>query len=142
MKRIDVSIYKSGDIGRLPGYTEVLPNIESTFTPTATYTGTAEDGETVFVCGIVPYWKGHAEAWTYVSSNVREYVGAYGLIRDILHVLIVKWKLHRITARCRAHVPEQNRFLRHLGFTKEGTMPWYGPNGEDYNVYGRLILWQ
>lgn len=94
-------------------------------------------------CGFVILWDGVAEAWNYADQIVAEYP------REITHSLgilieqvIMNYNLHRMQTHVRVSWTSANKFMKRCGFVHEGTLKQYGKNGEDYNLYARVIPWQ
>lgn len=141
MKDIVIVPYKPNDLYRIPGYTDWVPGLDGLFLSGDTVTGSSPDGEIVFVAGLKAYWPGNAEAYVVFRPDIKRYVRSFAVIRDLLEERIRTHHLCRVTAHCRTDWPQANRLLNHLGFRYEGLLRAYGPAGEDYNVYGRIVGW-
>lgn len=94
------------------------------------------DGEVGGCAGVVLFWPGVGEAWAVLTETGREHpVQATELVRTGLRTVIDGMRLRRVQADVSADFLPGHRWIRLLGFSYEGTMPRYGPNGEDFVRY-------
>lgn len=90
-----------------------------------------ETGKIVFCCGVVDIFKHSGEAW--VQLHDKSYVAAFREVKEILHFLLGYYT--RIQSVIDKQIPENIRFVEHLGFEKEGELRAYGPEGQDMIMY-------
>jgi RimJ/RimL family protein N-acetyltransferase len=97
------------------------------------------DGQVVGCAGITLLGWGRGEAWTLFSplfyQNVRK---VFKSIKEKLPDVQKEHGLRRIQAISRTDFEEGERFLKHLGFEKEGVLKSFGPGGEDVSIFGRI----
>lgn len=98
------------------------------------------NGHLVFSAGIFPIWDGMGEAWVVPSDLIRQYKREFvRYVRGYMDQLAKENSYHRIQATARSDFPQGQRFLEFLGFTREGLMHRYGPDGSDHYLYARLV---
>lgn len=102
------------------------------------YTGFIHDK--VACCGgIVEFWPGVGEAWFILGEVPQENRGS--LFKAVYHVLrkiIAEYKFRRIQASVLESFEVGHRFVKRLGFTDEGVMRKYGPNGVNFRRYALI----
>lgn len=96
----------------------------------------AVEGDAVFACaGLIPQWENRAVAWALISS-------AAGRHFTIIHRAVLRtFELHpfrRIETGVNADFEQGHRWLRMLGFQREGRMRAYTPDGHDCDLYARV----
>jgi hypothetical protein len=102
-----------------------------------TYTGFI-DGKVAWFAGIVLMWPGVGEGWLLASGLATENkLGFLRGIKRLMHKLINTHQLHRMQTTVMHGHTELIRFVEFLGMEFEGRMKNYGPNKEDYLMYGR-----
>jgi len=90
--------------------------------------------------GISIYWQGVGEAWVLTSPLFYENrFTVHRLTRAHLAQVSLLYKLHRVQAVADPNDPKAVQWLETLGFTFEGLMRKYGPDGRDYKLYARLF---
>lgn len=89
--------------------------------------------------GVCRVWDGVAEA-TLVPSDVFYTKPKLftRFTRGLLDVAAKTYNLHRIQALCLEKYPKHGRFIRALGFEKEGVIRGYDPQKNDYGMYARF----
>ena len=104
----------------------------------AAYTGIVK-GQVMGCAGIFPLWRGVAEVWMITTDLVSRYPKAFHqAIANGLEIAGHSMGLWRIqTAVHQNHLVSQ-KWLRRLGFNREGNMPGYGPDGATYIRMARL----
>jgi len=97
---------------------------------------TAMEGTRVLGCGgLIPLWEGRAEAWSLLSSNLRrEFVGIH---RAALRYLD-SCGFRRIEATVDAQFERAVVWIEMLGFTYEGPLAKYTPDGRDCLRFARI----
>lgn len=95
------------------------------------------DGDRVIACmGLIPLWENRAQGWGLISSNAGAYFNQ--ITKAVLHTM----ELHpfrRIEASVKCDFQPGHRWIKMLGFEREGTMRCYAPDGDDYDLYARVI---
>lgn len=99
-----------------------------------------DDTKVIGVVGISCLWPGVGEAWTLLSEDVRKYpILFHKLIFNGLRFYMKELKLHRLQASVVSDFCTGGKWLSKLGFTKEGTMRKLGVNGDDYDLWARVV---
>jgi hypothetical protein len=96
----------------------------------------AVDGDVVFACaGFIPQWEGRAVAWALVSSEAgMRFVGITRAVRRALQL----HPFRRVETAVTHDFPQGHRWAQMLGFTREGLMRSYTPDGRDCDLYARV----
>ena len=96
------------------------------------------DGEPVFAGGIVNLQWNRGEGWflptRFFYGHVKTCLRS---LREYIPRLAHRWGFVRLQATCVSGVSAS--ILRHLGFTYEGTLAKYGPDGETCDIYSRIF---
>lgn len=99
----------------------------------------SEDSYIAFCLGVKKLWNGVGEAWSLCNEGIHKY------IRELLYysrLYIDKafndYGFHRLQAHVRADWIKSIMFDEKLGFVEEAFLEKYGPNGEDYILFGRV----
>ena len=97
------------------------------------------DGKIVGCGGIDILWEGVGEVWLmltpYINEKPKE---GYRCIREGFNKLIENNNLRRIQGYGRAGFHEAHIPFKHLGFSVEGKMKQYTPDGVDCIMYARI----
>ncbi len=98
------------------------------------------DGKVYAMFGLYPLWKGVAEAWLLPSSKLenRKMVFHKSCLRFFPYAA-QKLKLHRIQVYVRSTNVQAYKWIEMMYFNREGLFKRYGPDINDYYVYGRLF---
>lgn len=103
---------------------------------------TARAGGRVIACGgIGVHWKGRAEAWIFIASDMPRsmWVPLHRLVRRLTEQAIERLSLRRLEASCAYGWPPGRRWLEMLGFQEECVARAYGPDGRDFVRFARVI---
>ena len=93
----------------------------------------------VGIGGIALLWKGVGEAWAVPSVAVKQHPLAFHrAVKMMLNMIQDNKKLHRVQAAVLEDFPKGHKWIKSLGFKREGKMRAYGPNGENYIRYARI----
>jgi hypothetical protein len=113
-----------------PGYAEAIQG-------PYTWTGLI-DGSVVGFAGIQIKWEGRGLGWAMLSTHLtaRDFLRAHNKVREILDV--AQMRLRRIETAVRSDYEEGHRWAKALGFSPEGTMRKFTPNGYDAVLYARV----
>lgn len=98
-----------------------------------------EEGRVFFCAGFVLLWPGVMDFWMVPSAYVKtKPFTFYRTIRGYLKVIPETFKLHRIqtTSFCDEF---HDKWMKKLGFEKEGTMRQYCMDKRDMAFYGRVF---
>lgn len=99
------------------------------------------EGDTLLgVAGSYRSWAGSAQAWAVFDNKVDTHPLA--LTKTCLSLINYAFKeqeLRRLSLTVRSGYTKGIRFAEALGFTLEGHMRRYMPNGGDANLYSRLF---
>lgn len=94
------------------------------------------DGKLVAVGGHTPMWAGRTVLWGYLGADCGPALAA--MTRKVrAEVASLSVEYPRIEAYAERHHEQGNRWLRLLGFKKEGVMRKFA-NGRDYVLYARI----
>lgn len=93
------------------------------------------DGEVLGCAGIVHVWEGRAYAWALMSAIAgRHFISVFRAISRFLELQSIK----RIEAVVQSDFEQGHRMIKMLGFSFEGELKAYLPNGADCAIYGRV----
>ena len=94
------------------------------------------DGEIVACAGVIEYYKGRGEAWSYLSADLgRNMVSVFRAIKSYLDTIDVR----RIEMTVDTDFAEGHRFAKLLGFELEASrMKAYDMDGRDKALYARI----
>ena len=100
----------------------------------------AFDDDKLILCGGVLFpCNGVGEVWTICDICVKYYVRElYFYVNLYLNRMIERYKLHRVQAHVLVSYKAGQRFLKRMGFKKEGLLKKYDWNKEDYFLYTRI----
>jgi hypothetical protein len=99
-------------------------------------------GQLLACMGILNMFPHVGEAWIFCDEIVVDHpVTLLEGTKEYLEFLVQEHQFVRVQARCDAEWFEANKFLKHLGFSLEAEMKYFGPNLEDYNQYVRIQRW-
>jgi len=103
------------------------------------YTFIKED-KAIAVLGGNLLWPGVMEVWTVTTDLITEYpLEFHKKVRDVISGLEKELEIKRFQATVRADFDMGKKWLHSLGFISEGLLKKYGPEGEDYFMFGRVI---
>jgi hypothetical protein len=89
--------------------------------------------------GIVPLWPGVAEAWMLISKYVNQYpLSVYKSVSSVMLDIIEKMELFRVQTVIKEDDKTAIRWIERLGYTREGLLRQFGPDRQDYFIYGRV----
>jgi hypothetical protein len=94
------------------------------------------NGRVIAIGGHSPLWEGRTVLWGYLSNGCTPVMAALTRkIKNEVKALAVDFP--RIEAYAERHHKSGNRWLKMLGFTREGTMRKFA-NNRDYTLYARV----
>ena len=95
-----------------------------------------DNGKVYAVTGLAPVWEGVAEAWFLPTREMQgKRIQTVRLVKRELDAAITRLKLTRVQAVVRSDFTNAHKLAKFLGFTSEGLMHKYGPDGLDYERY-------
>ncbi len=98
------------------------------------------DGVPIAAGGIITTLAGRGEAWVIAGPRVKDYpLFFHRALLNGIHRQIEALGLRRIDATVLFGDTTAIRWIERMGFSEEGFMPLYGPNGETHIRYARLI---
>lgn len=99
-----------------------------------------KDDEPIAVVGAWPMWPGVSRAWAVFTPVAKAHpLSLYKLAKRQVEYVFSRDSLHRLEAVVLSgHLPAQ-RLVRHLGFQREGTLTAYGPAGQDYHMFAKVM---
>lgn len=101
------------------------------------------DGGRILGCGgIAPEWHGRALVWMIVTvfARPRDVVAGIKIARRLFLQTQRDPAFRRLELLVRAGRSWCDSFSRALGFTLEGRCVAFGPDGDDYLMYARVVL--
>lgn len=94
------------------------------------------DGRILGCAGVAKLWHGVGEAWTVLGPEACTCgFWFHRTVRRMLGDIIDELGLIRLQAMVLADSERNNKWIKRLGFSFEGRMPKFGPDGKDYNRY-------
>lgn len=101
-----------------------------------------DDGVIYVLAGITKINKRVAYVWAVTTKNLQnKYIGASKELRNFLDLVQDKERLHRIEVYVRCDLEAAQRWIKFLGFEREGRMCMYNEDGTDSYMYRRIIKW-
>jgi len=95
-----------------------------------------QDGTIVACGGIVNIGWNRGEAWLLITPQFKSCIkSVYGFMRKLLPQMAKSGKYRRVQAT----TWNNSSLFKHLGFSVEGLLLCYGPNGEDTLMYSRIF---
>lgn len=96
------------------------------------------DGEPVFAGGIVNLEWNRGEVWIAPTPFFKQHVKTcFRILKEKLPEIAIRGKFRRVQATCTTAVSEA--LFLHLGFEYEGTLKFFGPNGEACKMFSRVF---
>ena len=90
--------------------------------------------------GIFPLWEGTAEGWVLATKEINNYpITISKVIKQRTDMMIKNNFIRRLQTSVKADCDTAIRFAEWLGLKQEGLMKAYGPDGEDFYRYARVI---
>lgn len=100
----------------------------------------AKEGQIHGIAGSYRNWAGSAQAWAVFGARVDEYPIALSKVcHSLINYAVAEQALQRLSLTVRSSYTTGDRFARSLGFTFEGRMRKFLPDGDDANIYSRLF---
>jgi len=97
-------------------------------------------GKPIAVVGGDLLWKGVAQIWSVSSPEIEKYPVFYTRTsRMFLRLYHDLFGIRRYQCAVRCDFKSGQRWAEALGFTSEGIMRGYGPDGADHFLYARVI---
>lgn len=130
LARLEVQPDQAEAVGAMSqqGYGQFLADAGPAFT--------GVDGDRIVICaGLVPLWPGRSSLWALLSVHAAKFMLA--IHRATLRFLATRTD-RRIEATCATGFKEAHRWLEMLGFTREGTLRGFTPEGFDHDMYSRV----
>ncbi len=91
------------------------------------------------IAGVAPLWKGVGTVWTLISEDARKSGLRLSLeVRRGIEMLHVERGFWRLQATVKRGDEAARLWIVGLGFSYEGTMIAYGPDGQTHDMYGRV----
>jgi len=96
----------------------------------------ALEGDEILACsGIVKQWDNRAIAWALISGNAgNQFVRIHKAVKRFLD----STEFNRVEAYVDANFDAGHRWIQMLGFSREGYMREFMPDGHDAVLYARL----
>jgi len=115
-------------------------NIAHTFARHPSLTLRGDDGTIIACGGVVVLWRGVGEAWGLTTKLVESYrILYYKTTKTMIESVAQSFNLHRVQATIPVGHEHAARFIMRMGFTREGLMKKFGPDGHDFIMFGRVF---
>lgn len=96
-------------------------------------------GRVIACGGVVLIHAKAGEAWVITTDEVEKYpLLFHKTIKRGLTVIMEEFKLRRVQALVSRDWPRAGRWIERLGFSNEGLMAAFGPDGTDYIRYAKV----
>lgn len=96
------------------------------------------NGELLGCAGVHDHTPGIGEAWAMYPADIGNYHIDPQIARNRMNKIIKQRGYRRVQATCRRNYLAGMSYLRYLGFSVEGIMRAYEPDGTDAYLYGRV----
>lgn len=97
------------------------------------------DGRVIACGGVYVLWEGVGQVWLLPSKHLSRYpVAAVRTIKRMLDAMVESHNFHRLQAIISTKLDVGPRWIEMLGFTREGVLGKYTPQGTDYLMYARI----
>lgn len=98
--------------------------------------------EVLTIVGFLELLPGTYELWQLPSVHIPSDSFTYSRsLADLFEYEASKIKPRRVQSHCLKD-GINGRWMKFLGFEKEGLLKAYGPGGEDYEIFGRVFKWE
>lgn len=95
------------------------------------------DGDRVLACaGVIPLWDGRGEAWSLLGGDLRKY---FLQIHYTVKRFLASCDMKRIEANVSCDSERARKWVESLGFSFEGRMAAFWPDGRDAARYARVL---
>jgi hypothetical protein len=100
------------------------------------------EGRGIAALGVWPQWPGVGRAWTMLSPEALLYPKTlHGWAKATLAAIMERDRLHRVEAVVRSGHTAGHRWVRRLGFRREGELVAYGMDRSNFHLYARIEQW-
>jgi RimJ/RimL family protein N-acetyltransferase len=97
------------------------------------------NGEIIGSAGVFLGGYGRGDCWMIVTTRISKYKKTvFKTVKNMLNEIAKKYHLRRLQTVVLPEFEAGKRFVEGLGFECEGCLKKYGPNGEDFLMYGRV----
>ena len=94
------------------------------------------DGMVYACAGMIPQWEGVAEGWSCMTDRARaKPLTLCKAFKGKMDIMCSKYRRVQLTVE--EGFGEAELFAKYLGFTFEGRMPYYSPDGKTHLRYAR-----
>jgi len=99
------------------------------------------DGDRPIISGgVAIMWRGVGDSWMLVSKYVKKYpLSVYKTVSSIMEDIIERQKLYRIQTVIKEDDSTAINWIERLGYTREGVLRQFGPDRQNYLMYGRIF---
>jgi hypothetical protein len=99
------------------------------------------DGDVPIVSGgFAMLWPGVCDSWMLISKHIKRYpLSVYKTVSTKMKCVIENYKLYRIQTLIQEGDMTAINWIERLGFTREGVMRQFGPDRQNYLMYGRIF---
>lgn len=136
---IDMIEYRESDRSAVDHFHDLLNHQEDRYQAWALI---KEDGNPVALGGFSFPWPKVSDAFMMFSHEVDHNpelaMSIFWRIKKIVKMAFDQYDLHRIEATTPSVRLDRARWLKNIGFTQEGYLKKYGPDGQDYIMFGMV----
>ncbi len=98
------------------------------------------DDEIILCGGIMLLDWQAGDAWTLFADSYRKYpIACFKACKYVIEKISKEHNLKRVQAIVAPELNGGKRFTERLGFQEEGLLRCYGPSGEDYLMFSKII---
>lgn len=125
-----------GRLGLVPGW---LENAKEFPTYGPCFSAFVDD-EFVACSGVSIVWPGVGEAWSVITPLIYKYpLFFHKSVKTGLEKIIREKNLHRVQATVVEYFYQGEKWLKALGFLREGLLRRYDLEGNNHWIYGRVM---
>lgn len=100
----------------------------------------SDDRLLIVIAGVGIIWEGVGVAWTVPSIYVDDYkLSFHKAVKDYLEKIIESNNLHRVQCYVHKDYDVSQKWVKRLGFYREGLLKQFGSDKADYYIYARLV---
>ena len=97
------------------------------------------NGEVVGIAGVAILWPGVGDGWIMAAEEISKHkIWFVRSVKKYMELVMNNYKLHRVQTTVLHGHTDLIRLVEFLGMRFEGRLSGFGPQGEDYLMYGRL----
>jgi len=97
------------------------------------------DDVVLAMAGVAFLWNGVGNIWMRSCLGADKHpLAVMRATKEFMRIVTTAFQPRRLQAHVRADSAINRRFIEHFGFSEEGIMRGFGPEGADYALYARV----